>query len=159
MSSPGDGSDVSVRPATRADLPAIVRLLANDPLGRYREDPVEPLPRSYEQAFEEIDRDPRHELVVLEGRDGVIGTLQLSILTNLSYQGGRRAQIEAVRIDYRLRGQGMGERLLEWAIDRARQHDCCLVQLTTDARRPDARRFYERLGFEASHTGLKLQLR
>ena len=147
-----------IRRATRADLPAIVHLLADDPLGQQREHDADPLPASYYTAFEAIDQDPRHELVVLEFQKHVAGTLQLTFLPYLTYQGGTRAQIEAVRVDQRLRGQGLGQVLFEWAIKRAQQAGCHMLQLTTNAARSDAQRFYERLGFVASHLGMKLDL-
>jgi GNAT superfamily N-acetyltransferase len=147
-----------IRRATRADVPAIVRMLADDPLGQRRERYADPLPQAYFDAFAQIDADPRTELVVVEGTGGVIGTLQLTFLPYLTYQGGMRAQIEAVRVDGRYRGQSIGQSLFAWAIARAREAGCHVVQLTTDASRPDARRFYERLGFVGSHVGMKLDL-
>jgi GNAT superfamily N-acetyltransferase len=147
-----------IRRATRGDIPAIVRLLADDELGQERESAEEPLPPSYFAAFEAIDGDPRHELVVVERAGEVIGTLQLTFLPYLTYRGGTRAQIEAVRVDRRHRDLGIGLRLLTWAIGRAREEGCHLVQLTTNASRGDARRFYERLGFVPSHLGMKLDL-
>jgi ribosomal protein S18 acetylase RimI-like enzyme len=149
---------IMIRRATPADLPSIVRLLADDPLGSQRESYREPLPQAYYDAFAAIDADPRHELVVVEQHGTVIGTLQLSFIPGLSFQGGTRAQIESVRIDRELRSQGIGSRLFQWAIERARERGCCLVQLTTNASRSHAQRFYERLGFVASHVGMKLDL-
>lgn len=147
-----------IRRATRADVPAIVRLLADDPLGRQRERDEQPLPESYYTAFAAIDSDPRHELVVVEDQDMVIGTLQLTFLPSLSFQGGTRAQIESVRVDQPYRSQGIGAHLFRWAIERARVQGCRLVQLTTNASRVEAQRFYERLGFSASHIGMKIDL-
>ena len=132
-----------IRRATREDIPAIVRLLADDELGRQRESAEEPIPQSYFAAFEAIDRDPRHELVVVERAGEVIGTLQLTFLPYLTYQGGTAAQIEAVRVDRRHRDLGIGQQLFTWAIGRAREEGCHLVQLTTNASRGDAHRFYE----------------
>lgn len=149
---------ITIRRATRSDLPSIVRLLADDPLGSRREAYRDPLPQSYTAAFQAIDSDPRQELVVVEHDGRVIGTLQLTFIPGLSFQGGTRAQIEAVRVDREFRGHGIGGRLFEWAIARAREQGCRLVQLTTNASRADARRFYERLGFVASHVGMKLDL-
>jgi GNAT superfamily N-acetyltransferase len=135
-----------------------VRLLADDPLGSQRERYADPLPTVYYEAFAEVSADPATEIVVVE-RDGeVVGTLQLSFIAGLSHMGARRAQIEAVRVDHRFRSLGIGARLLEWAIERARERACRFVQLTTHVERPDARRFYERLGFVASHVGMKLDL-
>ncbi|HEY1012020.1 MAG TPA: GNAT family N-acetyltransferase [Herpetosiphonaceae bacterium] len=147
-----------IRRAEAADLPDIVRLLADDPLGSQRERFADPLPESYRAAFAAIERDPGQELVVAELDGAVIGTLQLSFIPYLTYQGGSRAQIEAVRVDASLRSRQIGQRLFEWAIARARERGCHMVQLTTNASRPDALRFYERLGFQASHVGLKLLL-
>ena len=149
----------SIRRANRVDVPEIVRLLADDQLGSQREKFADPLPQAYYDAFVEIDRDPNNELVVAELDGEIIGTLQLTFIPYLTYQGGKRAQIEAVRIDPRFRSQGIGGRLFEWAIERAREAQCHLVQLTTNSARPDAHRFYERLGFVASHSGMKLNLR
>ncbi|GAB4568404.1 MAG: GNAT family N-acetyltransferase [Haliangiales bacterium] len=147
-----------IRRATRADLEAIVRLLADDPLGSARERYQRPLPESYLQAFDAIDRDPQQELVVVDDAGEVVGTLQLTIIPYLTYQGGRRGQIEAVRVAASRRGAGLGERLFTWAVERARARGCHVVQLTTDKQRPDALRFYERLGFVASHEGMKRHL-
>ncbi len=147
-----------IRRATRADVEAIVRLLADDPLGSARERYQQPLPESYLQAFDAIDRDPQQELVVVDDGGEVVGTLQLTIIPYLTYQGGRRAQIEAVRVSAARRGAGLGERLCTWAIERARERGCHVVQLTTDKQRPDALRFYEKLGFVASHEGMKHHL-
>ncbi len=147
-----------IRPATRDDVPEIVRLLADDPLGSQREKYQSPLSGPYYDAFFEIDRDPHNELVVAEVRGVVVGTLQLTFIPYLTYLGGKRAQIEAVRVDRNYRGHGVGGELIEWAIRRARKENCHLVQLTTHKTRSDARRFYEQLGFVASHAGMKLDL-
>lgn len=155
---PARPADLRVRRAARGDVAAIVRLLADDTLGRQRERYEQPLPQAYYDAFDQIDGDPRHELVVVEIGGEVIGTLHLTFLPSLSFQGRTRAQIESVRVDARLRGRGIGGRLFEWAIERARAAGCHVVQLTTHNRRPDAHRFYERLGFTASHVGMKLDL-
>lgn len=154
----GTAGDVRIRDAAAADVRSIVALLADDDLGRGREGPVEPLAAGYLQAFEEIDASPAHRLVVATLDDEVVGTLQLSYLRYLTYRGGLRAQIEGVRVAAKVRGQGVGRRLFTWAIERARDEGAHLVQLTTDTRRPDALRFYEQLGFRASHHGLKLHL-
>jgi GNAT superfamily N-acetyltransferase len=146
------------RRATQNDLPAIVRLLADDPLGAQRERFEDPLPGAYGDAFAAIDRDPNNELVVLERAGEVIGVLQLTFIPYLTYQGGWRALIEGVRIDARFRSGGLGRQLFEWAIARARERGCHLIQLTSDKARPDAIRFYESLGFVASHEGMKLKL-
>ena len=147
------------RKALRQDVPAIVRLLADDPLGAKRERFADPLPESYRLAFDAIDADPNNELVVacLDGQ--VVGVLQLTFIPYLTYQGGWRALIEAVRVDSKLRSKGVGKTLFQWAIERARERGCHLVQLTTDKGRADAKRFYESLGFVASHEGMKLHLR
>jgi GNAT superfamily N-acetyltransferase len=151
-------ADVRFRPATKDDLPAIVRLLADDALGARRERYAEPLPPSYGEAFDAIARDPNNELVVAELDGRVAGILQLTIVPSLTYQGRPRALIEGVRVDSNLRAQGLGRRMFEWAIARARQRNCHLLQLTTDKTRPEAIRFYLGLGFVASHEGMKLSL-
>ena len=145
-----------VRLATREDVPAIVALLADDPLGAAREDLGDPT--AYLVAFEAIDADPAHELVVLDDGGEVVGTLQLTLLPSLSRHGATRALVEAVRVASARRGQRLGEQLLGWATDEARRRGAVILQLTTDSSRVDAQRFYERLGFVASHVGMKLSL-
>jgi ribosomal protein S18 acetylase RimI-like enzyme len=149
---------VSFTEARIEDLPAIVRLLADDPLGAKRERFANPLPASYLRAFEAIDADPNNELVVACQGTEVVGVLQLTFIPYLTYQGGWRALIEAVRIDSKHRSQGLGRTMFQWAIARSRERGCHLVQLTTDKSRADAKRFYESLGFAASHEGMKLFL-
>jgi GNAT superfamily N-acetyltransferase len=144
------------RKATKTDVPFIVQMLANDKLGKLREDYREPLPEKYYIAFENIDADPNQELMVVEKDGEVIGTLQLSFIQYLTYQGGIRAQIEAVRIQEHLRGGGLGQQMFEWAIARAKERGAHILQLTTDKSRPEALHFYEKLGFKASHEGMKL---
>jgi GNAT superfamily N-acetyltransferase len=147
--------DLTMRAATAADLPAILRLLADDPLGKARETAVE---APYRAAFDAIAADPNQAMIVAEADGAVVGCFQLSFLPGLSRRGAWRAQIESVRIDSSLRGRGAGQAMMEWAIARARDRGCALVQLTTDKRRGDAHRFYARLGFVASHEGMKLTL-
>lgn len=150
---------VRFRHATRDDLAAIVALLADDPLGAMRETLATPLPPAYLQAFDAIDANPDHELVVAEAGDGrVVGVLQLSFIPGLTHRGAWRAQVEGVRVAAGLRASGVGRSLLDWAIRRAAARGCRMVQLTSDKSRPDAIRFYERLGFVASHEGLKRAL-
>ncbi len=150
-------SDLTFRRATREDLPAIVALLANDPLGAKRENYVLPLPASYEAAFDAIDQDPNNELIVVDSLEQMVaGVLQLTLVPHITYQGGWRAQIEGVRVAANLRSSGIGKQLFLWAIGRAKDKGCHLVQLTSDKARPDAIRFYEALGFVPSHEGLKL---
>jgi GNAT superfamily N-acetyltransferase len=147
---------VRIRRATEEDVPAIVLLLAEDELGATRESPGDLAP--YRTAFKAIDADPNQFLAVAE-RDGeVVGTMQLTYLPGLSRMGGTRAQIEAVRVRGTERGTGLGSRLITWAVDQARERGCILVQLTSDTTRTEAHRFYEQLGFAASHLGFKLAL-
>lgn len=146
------------RPAAIEDLPAIVSMLADDPLGKLREDFTDPLPNSYLHAFEGIDRDANQELVVLEDEGAVIGTMQLTFLQYLNYCGGIRLQIESVRIHSDHRGKNLGTKMFQWAIERGKERGVHVVQLTTDKQRPDALKFYEKLGFKASHEGMKLHL-
>ena len=150
---------IHFRKAEKSDVPGIVQLLSDDELGKLREDFRDPLPEVYYTAFENISKDYNQELTVVENEKGeLIGTLQLSFIPYLTYQGGWRALIEGVRVHGEFRGLGIGQRLFEWGIERARKRGCHLVQLTTDKSRPDALRFYEGLGFKASHEGLKLFL-
>lgn len=151
--------ELTFRLATRADLSSIVRMLAEDELGSQRERYEEPLPEAYYAAFEQINNDPNHELIVAEISGEVIATLHLMFLPSISFQGGLRAQIESVRVDIDYRNQGVGNRLMKWTIERARQRGAHLVQLTTHRSRADAHRFYERLGFKASHLGMKINLK
>lgn len=146
------------RRAKAADLPAIVRLLADDELGQQREDARLPLDAAYGAAFRAIDADPNQMLAVAVEGDEVVGTLQLSFIPGLARKGAWRGQIEAVRIAASRRSGGHGQRMFEWAIDECRARGCRLVQLTTDKDRPDAHRFYDRLGFVATHLGYKLAL-
>lgn len=147
--------NMEIRRAVVADVTAIVDMLADDPLGAKRESPGDP---RYAEAFEQIDADPRQLLVVADLAGEVVGTLQLTFIPGLSRLGATRALIEAVRVRSDQRGGGLGGRLIEWAIDTARDRGAAMVQLTTDASRVDAHRFYERLGFVASHVGMKLAL-
>ena len=147
------------RLATRDDLPSIVRMLADDDLGSQREQYADPLPESYYSAFEQIDSDPNHELIVAE-RDGeVIGTLHLIFLPSVSFQGKLRAQVESVRVDKLFQSQGIGSEMMKWTMERATQRGARIIQLTTHKTRIDAHRFYERLGFKGSHLGMKLSLK
>ena len=148
-------TDIAIRQACLDDVPAIVAMLADDPLGAARERPGDP---RYAEAFAELDADPRQLLAVAEAGGEVVGTLQLTFISGLSRVGATRAQIEAVRVRADQRGAGLGQRLIEWAVGEARRRGCVLVQLTSDASRADAHRFYERLGFIASHVGMKLVL-
>lgn len=151
--------DIGFRIARREDVPDIVRMLADDELGSQRERYSELLPESYYAAFEQLDRDLHHELIVAESSGKVIGTLHLMFLPSLSYQGGLRAQIESVRVDRKCQNQGIGSKMMKWAIERARERGAHIVQLTTHKSRTDAHRFYERLGFTGSHLGMKLSLK
>lgn len=147
----------TIRKATKKDVAKIVALLANDPLGRLRENFNTPLPDKYYLAFENIQNDPnQHLMVLVNDIDEVIGTLQLSLIQYLTYQGGIRAQIEAVRVHNNYRGLGFGKMLFEWAIEHAKNQGAHLIQLTTDKKRPAALEFYKQLGFIASHEGMKL---
>ena len=148
------------RRATTEDVPFIVKMIADDKLAAKREDYREPLPKNYLKAFENITSDPNQELIVVETDHGkVIGTLQLSFIQYLTYQGGIRAQIEAVRIHKKFRGKGVGTDMFEWAIKRAQERKAHVLQLTTDKQRPEAIKFYLDLGFVDSHEGMKIHLK
>jgi GNAT superfamily N-acetyltransferase len=149
-------SEVTYRKATLDDVSTIVALLMDDPLGAGREDPDDLAP--YARAFAQIATDPHQVLAVAE-RDGVVvGTLQLTTIPGLSRRGTTRAQVEGVRVRADERGTGLGTQLIEWAVEEARRQGCALIQLTSDSSRAGAHRFYERLGFTASHVGFKREL-
>ncbi|TPQ16088.1 GNAT family N-acetyltransferase [Streptomyces sporangiiformans] len=148
--------DLEIRPAVPDDVPAIVAMLADDPLGAQRESPDDLAP--YLTALDRVSRDPNQHLVVAVREDRVVGTLQLTIIAGLSRKGMTRSIIEGVRVHADERGSGLGTRFIEWAVEQSRREGCQLVQLTSDATRTDAHRFYERLGFTASHVGFKLPL-
>jgi GNAT superfamily N-acetyltransferase len=150
-------TDVIFRRAGVDDLPAVVALLAEDPLGASRETPDDPAP--YLAAFERLAADPNQRLLVAERAGEVVGTLQLTLIPGLSRRGATRTLIEAVRVRSTERGSGLGTLLIEHAIEESRGLGADLVQLTSDASRTDAHRFYERLGFTGSHIGYKLSLR
>ncbi|MFD9160865.1 GNAT family N-acetyltransferase [Streptomyces sp. NPDC059558] len=151
-----DLPELTIRAATAADVPAVVAMLADDPLGATRESPDDLAP--YLAALKRLTDDPNQHLVVAVRADRVVGTLQLTIVPGLSRRGATRAIIEGVRVHAEERGSGLGTRFIEWAVEKSRAENCSLVQLTSDATRTDAHRFYERLGFTASHVGFKLQL-
>ncbi|WP_018887145.1 GNAT family N-acetyltransferase [Paenibacillus massiliensis] len=149
---------IHFRIATVDDLYKIVEMLADDELGRMRERFETPLPDSYVRAFEAIDSDPNNELIVSCLNEEIVGVLQLTFTPYITHQGSWRATIEGVRTASSVRGEGIGSQLIRWAIERAKERGCHMVQLTTDKKRDDALRFYERLGFTATHEGLKMKL-
>jgi GNAT superfamily N-acetyltransferase len=150
--------EVTFREATAGDLPQIVRLLADDPLGATRETLAAEIPEAYFAAFAAIEKDPNNRLIVADVSGTVAGTLQLTYIPGLTYTGGERAQIEGVRVAADERGRGLGQTMITWAIDQARARGCRVVQLTTDRQRPDAIRFYQKIGFRPSHMGMKYHL-
>ncbi|MEO3773927.1 GNAT family N-acetyltransferase [Micromonospora sp. B9E7] len=149
-------TDVIFREAVRADLPAVIALLADDVLGKARD--FTEVDEAYEKAFADISADPRNQLIVAEQNGELVGCLQITYIPGLGRHGSERSLIESVRVRSDRRGQGLGRDLMTWAIDQARQRGCALVQLTTDKTRADAHRFYLGLGFVASHEGMKLAL-
>lgn len=157
MAEQGNGALV-IRQAQREDVAAIVCLLAQDNVAGGRENYIQPLPQAYYDAFEEIARSADNTLIVAEIESEIVGTLQLTLIPNLTMQGGKRALVEAVFVDERYRGLGIGRKLMQWVIDTARESGCCMVELTTNKQREAAHRFYELLGFVGSHTGMKLVL-
>ncbi|MGB0383736.1 MAG: GNAT family N-acetyltransferase [Ardenticatenaceae bacterium] len=147
------------REAREVDLPFLVEMLADDELGRQREDTSIPLNQGYLSAFNSITSDPNNELIVVEREKQVVGMLQLTFIPYLTYIGSWRCLIEGVRIHRSFRGQGLGSHFFEWAINRAKNKGCQMVQLTSDKQRPNAIRFYKSLGFEPTHEGLKLKFK
>jgi ribosomal protein S18 acetylase RimI-like enzyme len=150
-------SQISLRPARRDDVAAIIAMLADDHLGRARERVEDPLPAVYYQAFERVERDPNLTLVVAESEGRVVGCLQLAVLPGVSSQGGIRGLLEDVRVASDCRSRGIGEQLVQWAVAEAKARGCNLVELLTHASRVDAQRFYKRLGFASSHVGMTVR--
>lgn len=151
--------DPTFRPATIDDLSEIVRMLADDFLGTQRERYEEPPPESYVNAFREIAAAPNNELIVAESDGVVVGTFQLTFTPSISFQGGKRATVESLRVDEKYRGRGLGRKMMLWAIERARGAGCVSMQLSTNAERTDAHHFYESLGFQGTHLGMKIKLK
>jgi ribosomal protein S18 acetylase RimI-like enzyme len=151
-------TEILFRRAQDEDLPSIIALLADDELGQSREDSSLPVNRRYLDAFDAMQRDPNQLLAVMVADGEVVGCLQISFIPGLSRMGTWRGQIESVRVASSRRGEGLGRRLLEWAINECRNRGCGLVQLTSDKARGDTLRFYQSLGFRASHEGMKLNL-
>jgi len=151
---------MNFRKATENDVSIIVEMIADDELGKKRENFQKPLPKEYLRAFENINSDENQELIVVENQNSeVVGVLQLSFIQYLTYRGGIRAQIEAVRIRKDKRGLGIGKTMFEWAINRSKERNAHLLQLTTDKKRPKAIKFYEDLGFKATHEGMKMHFK
>lgn len=149
-------TDVRFRQATIEDIQAVVDMLADDALGATRETPDDLTP--YRDAFAAIDADPHQLLIVCEGGGQAVGTMQITFIPGLSRKGSTRALIEGVRVHRDARGTGLGTKMMQWAVEEARARGCAMVQLTTDASRTDAHRFYERLGFQKTHLGFKMVL-
>jgi len=149
---------INIREAKRADVPAIVALFKDDILGSKREVCDESVPFSYYRAFDTIKDNKSNMMIVSEINGNIVGTLQIIYITNMSYQGARRAVIEGVHVDSSHRNCGIGKYMMQWAIAEAKAKGCRIVQLTSNKQRKDAHRFYERLGFKASHEGFKLDV-
>ncbi|SNR83467.1 GNAT family N-acetyltransferase [Lutibacter flavus] len=150
---------MNFRKATEKDVIAIVEMIADDVLGKARENFQIPLPKEYYSAFKNINNDDNQELIVVENDElEIVGTMQLSFIQYLTYQGGIRAQIEAVRIRKEQRGTGLGTKMFEWAIEQAKHRKAHVLQLTTDKKRSEALNFYKKLGFIDSHEGMKMYL-
>lgn len=150
--------NLNFREATEADIPNLVNLLADDELGAGREDVSIPVNEKYLAAFQSIDNDPNNELMVVECDAQLVGMMQLTFIPYLTHTGSWRCLIEGVRISREYRGHGLGREFISWAIDRAKHRHCSIVQLTSDKQRPGALRFYESLGFRATHEGFKLKI-
>ena len=146
------------RKAIKNDITNLINLLADDELGSNREDISLPTNQRYIDAFQSIEKDPNNELTVVECDGNLVGMLQLTFIPYLTHTGSWRCLIEGVRIGSDFRGQGLGTNFINWAIQRARQRECTIVQLTSDKQRPAALRFYESLGFVSSHVGFKLKI-
>lgn len=150
--------EITFREAEEKDLERIVEMLSDDALGSQRERYERPLPASYVEAFNAIENDMNNELVIASYNNAIIGVMQITFTPYITYQGGWRATVEGVRISREARGTGAGTKMIEYAIERAKVRGCHLIQLTTDKAREDALRFYETLGFKATHHGMKMKL-
>mgnify|MGYP000232601871 FL=1 len=146
------------RRAKLEDLKAIVSLLVDDKLGHTREQAGDEIAQEYLDAFAKIDSDSNQYLMVLENDGEVIGTCHLTLMPSLTFSGSTRLQIEAVRVNSNIRGQNLGQQMIKFAINWGKEHGATIIQLTTNKERPDALKFYEKLGFKASHEGMKLYL-
>ncbi len=149
---------MNIRTATAEDLPTLVAMLADDVLGQTREDASLPLNQAYRDAFAAIEADPYNDIMVGEIDGMVMAMMQFTVIPSISFTGRSRAQIESVRVAEGYRGKGYGRKMFEWAIEEGRRRNCHLAQLSTNAARKDAARFYEDLGFVASHVGMKMVL-
>jgi GNAT superfamily N-acetyltransferase len=148
---------VTFREARHRDLKAIVAMLADDDLGRGRENPDDLA--HYSLILGQIEGDTRKSIIVAEdGTGSVVGSFQVSFITGLSRKGATRALVEGVRVAAAARGRGIGEAMMQYAVTLARRRGCTLVQLTSDKARTRAHAFYARLGFKMSHEGFKLDL-
>jgi len=152
-------NNLTHRKVTLNDLPRLIELLLEDELGQARESKSAAVHENYIKAFHKIDIDPNQYLMVVENGDEIIGTCHLTIMPSLTFIGSTRMQIEAVRVAAKYRGQKIGSWMFDQAISYAKEHDVSIIQLTTNKKRPKAKHFYEKLGFEASHEGMKLYLR
>ena len=150
--------NIIFRQAIKEDLTELIKLLADDALGKSREDTSIPINKGYLNAFEKINNDPNNELIIVEENQKVIGMLQLTFIPYLTHIGSTRCLIEGVRIDKRYRGKGLGTQTFKWAIQYAKKKDCSIVQLTSNKQRKNAIKFYENLGFVATHEGFKLNI-
>ena len=151
-------NDLILRPATASDVPEVIRLMCEDELGATRESLSNPLAQSYMLAFQEIAKDKHQSLLVVEHKGKTIGTCHLTFIPSLSFKGSKRLNIENVHISKPVQGQGIGTWMLQKAITLGREKGCKIVQLTTHKKRTLAKAFYEKLGFEASHEGMKLYI-
>ena len=150
--------DLRYRHAVTTDIPVLIKMLSDDSLGKLREDASTPVNPCYLTAMQQIQDDPNNELMIVESAGTTIGMLQLTFIPYLTYKGSWRCLIEGVRIKEEFRGKGLGTKFFQWAIERAKERQCHIVQLTSDKQRTHAIRFYESLGFKASHEGFKLKL-
>jgi GNAT superfamily N-acetyltransferase len=151
-------NELVFRLANEEDLIDIVRMLADDPIGATREKFDNNLSDNYIKAFKNIQSDSNQELTIVELNGEKVATFQLTYIQYLTHQGGLRAQVEAVRTNSNYRGQGIGKKVFNYIIERATAKGCNLLQLTSDKKRPEAIRFYETIGFIATHEGMKLKL-
>jgi GNAT superfamily N-acetyltransferase len=146
---------LAYRAATPADLPFIIALIVEDSVISTGDDPADAAHPDYVNALAEITADPNEQMIIVEDDSVPVGCFQLSYLPGLMRRGMKRGQIEVVHVAQTHRNRGIGGEMMRWAVERCRENGCSMVQLTSNKKRLDAHRFYERLGFLKSHEGFK----
>jgi GNAT superfamily N-acetyltransferase len=151
-------SRLTYRTAMCGDLPFIISLIVGDSIVSSGDDPADALHNDYVKALKTITEDPNQEMIVAELDDEPVGCFQITYIPGLMRRGAWRGLLEVIHVSADKRNLGLGSEMMRWAIERCRERNCSLVQLTSSNKRLDAHRFYERLGFQKSHEGFKYYL-